>query len=104
MVLNTSFNVKGQPIVNTPEEAVETFLGTGIEYLFVENYLVPAEFLALNRTAVDYPRSKTIAQLFAEQVEKSPDVVAVIAGSVQLTYRELSARSDEIASYLQKLE
>jgi len=40
MVLNTSFNVKGQPIVNTPEEAVETFLGTGIEYLFVENYLV----------------------------------------------------------------
>ena len=40
MVLNTSFNVKGQPIVNTPEEAIETFLGTGIEYLFVENYYV----------------------------------------------------------------
>ena len=28
MVLNTSFNVKGQAIVNTPAEAVETFLGT----------------------------------------------------------------------------
>ena len=40
MVLNTSFNVKGQPIVNTPEEAIETFLGTGIEYLFLENRLV----------------------------------------------------------------
>jgi carbamoyltransferase len=40
MVLNTSFNVKGQPIVNTPEEAIETFLGTGIEYLFLENSLV----------------------------------------------------------------
>jgi carbamoyltransferase len=40
MVLNTSFNVKGQPIVNTPEEAIETFLGTGIEFLFVENYHV----------------------------------------------------------------
>ncbi len=40
MVLNTSFNVKGQPIVNTPEEAIETFLGTGIEYLFLENCLV----------------------------------------------------------------
>jgi len=40
MVLNTSFNVKGQPIVNTPEEAIDTFLGTGIEYLFLENYLV----------------------------------------------------------------
>jgi carbamoyltransferase len=40
MVLNTSFNVKGQPIVNTPKEAIETFLGTGIEYLFLENILV----------------------------------------------------------------
>ena len=40
MVLNTSFNVKGQPIVNTPREALQTFLGTGIEYLFLENVLV----------------------------------------------------------------
>jgi carbamoyltransferase len=40
MVLNTSFNVKGQPIVNTPDEAIETFLGTGIEFLFLENYRV----------------------------------------------------------------
>jgi carbamoyltransferase len=40
MVLNTSFNVKGQPIVNTPEQAMETFLNTGIEYLFLENTLV----------------------------------------------------------------
>jgi carbamoyltransferase len=40
MVLNTSFNVKGQPIVNTPQEALETFLGTGIEFLFMENILV----------------------------------------------------------------
>ncbi len=40
MVLNTSFNVKGQPIVNTPGEAIETFLGTGIEYLFLENFHV----------------------------------------------------------------
>ena len=40
MVLNTSFNVKGQPIVNTPLEALSTFLGTGIEFLFLENVLV----------------------------------------------------------------
>ena len=40
MVLNTSFNIKGQPIVNTPREAIETFLGTGIEYLFLENVLL----------------------------------------------------------------
>ena len=40
MVLNTSFNVKGQPIVNTPQEAIETFLRTGIDYLFVGNNLI----------------------------------------------------------------
>ena len=40
MVLNTSFNVKGQPIVNTPTEAIETFLGTGIDCLFLENNFV----------------------------------------------------------------
>jgi carbamoyltransferase len=40
MVLNTSFNVKGQPIVNTPEEAIETFLATGIDFLFLENTLI----------------------------------------------------------------
>jgi carbamoyltransferase len=40
IVLNTSFNVKGQPIVNTPREALETFLRTGIDYLFLENVMV----------------------------------------------------------------
>jgi carbamoyltransferase len=40
IVLNTSFNIKGQAIVNTPSEAIETFLGTGIQALFLENTLV----------------------------------------------------------------
>jgi carbamoyltransferase len=40
ILLNTSFNVKGQPIVRTPEEAIDTFLGTGIEFLFLENCIV----------------------------------------------------------------
>ena len=40
MLLNTSFNVKGQPIVNTPSQAIDTFLRTGIDCLFMENMLV----------------------------------------------------------------
>ena len=40
MVLNTSFNVKGQPIVNTPREALDTFLGTGIDALVLGSLLV----------------------------------------------------------------
>lgn len=37
MVLNTSFNVRGQPIVDTPEEAIATFLRTGIDALYLGN-------------------------------------------------------------------
>jgi carbamoyltransferase len=40
IVLNTSFNVKGQAIVNTPAEALETLLNCGIEALFLGNIFV----------------------------------------------------------------
>lgn len=37
VILNTSFNVKGQPIVNTPEQAIETFKTTKIDCLVLGN-------------------------------------------------------------------
>lgn len=37
VVMNTSFNVAGQPIVETPAEAIETFLNTDIDFLALEN-------------------------------------------------------------------
>ncbi|MEW6381604.1 MAG: carbamoyltransferase C-terminal domain-containing protein [bacterium] len=40
VLLNTSFNVAGQPIVETPKEAIETFLSTDIDYLSLENYWI----------------------------------------------------------------
>lgn len=40
VVLNTSFNVQGEPIVNTPEDAVRTFYGSGLDALVLENRLV----------------------------------------------------------------
>ena len=40
VVLNTSFNVAGQPIVNTPQEAIDTFLNCGMEMLAIGDYLV----------------------------------------------------------------
>lgn len=39
-ILNTSFNVDGQPIVNTPHEAIDTFLRCGLEVLAIGDYLV----------------------------------------------------------------
>jgi carbamoyltransferase len=40
VVINTSFNVRGEPIVCTPRDAVNTFLNTGIDALVMGNYLV----------------------------------------------------------------
>lgn len=40
VLLNTSFNVAGQPIVETPFEAIATFLQTDIDYLAIENFWI----------------------------------------------------------------
>jgi carbamoyltransferase len=39
-VLNTSFNVDSQPIVNNPYEAIDTFLNCGLDVLAIGDYLV----------------------------------------------------------------
>jgi carbamoyltransferase len=43
VVVNTSFNVRGEPIVCTPEDAFRCFMGTEIEYLAVGNCLLRKE-------------------------------------------------------------
>lgn len=39
-LLNTSFNIRGQPIVNTPSEAIQTFYTTGLDYLCIGDYIL----------------------------------------------------------------
>ncbi len=40
VLVNTSFNVRGEPIVNTPEDAYRCFMRTEMDYLVIENYLL----------------------------------------------------------------
>ena len=40
VLLNTSFNIKGQPMVNTPEQAINTFKNTNIDILVIGNYII----------------------------------------------------------------
>jgi carbamoyltransferase len=40
MVINTSFNIKGEPIVNTPTDAIRCFLGNGIDCLVLGDFIV----------------------------------------------------------------
>ena len=40
VLVNTSFNVRGEPIVCTPEDAYRCFMRTEMDYLVIENYLL----------------------------------------------------------------
>jgi amino acid adenylation domain-containing protein/thioester reductase-like protein len=54
-----------------------------------------------NDTKTDYPQDKSIHQLFEEQVELTPDAVAVMFENQHFTYRELNSRANQLAHYLQ---
>jgi len=40
VIVNTSFNVRGEPIVCTPEDSYRCFMRTEIDYLVLENFLL----------------------------------------------------------------
>jgi len=65
--------------------------------------MLPAQLLEWNRTEADYPRSSTIADLFAAQAARTPDAVAVIAQGRTLTYRQLDESANRLARRLQNL-
>ncbi|MFN6569720.1 amino acid adenylation domain-containing protein [Dendronalium sp. ChiSLP03b] len=56
-----------------------------------------------NNTQVDYPQDKCIHQLFEEQVERTPDAVAVVFENQQLTYHQLNCRANQLAHYLKSM-
>lgn len=56
-----------------------------------------------NDTATDYPRDKCIHELFAQQVARNPEAVAVVFAGQQMTYGELNTRANQLAHYLRSL-
>ena len=51
---------------------------------------------------VDYPRDTTVAEAFIQQAARTPDAVAVVAGTTSLCYRDLDARSGVLAACLKQ--
>ncbi|QHG14907.1 non-ribosomal peptide synthetase [Nostoc sp. ATCC 53789] len=56
-----------------------------------------------NDTYTPYPKSKCIHELFEEQVEKTPNAIAVVYENESLTYQQLNDRANQLAHYLQTL-
>jgi len=40
VLVNTSFNVRGEPIVNSPKDAFKCFMGTNLDYLVIGNFIL----------------------------------------------------------------
>ncbi len=55
-----------------------------------------------NNTKTDYPKDKTIHQLFEEQVARTPDRTAVVYGDSIMTYSELNHRAEQLAALLRQ--
>jgi carbamoyltransferase len=62
VLLNTSFNVKGEPIVETPDEAIKCFLTTGMDYLILHEWVLskrrPQPIAGFPRTLLKQKKAK----------------------------------------------
>jgi amino acid adenylation domain-containing protein len=58
------------------------------------------QLLEWNHTQTDFPKTVCIHQLFENQVERTPDAVAIVFDGKQLSYRELNGRANQLAHHL----
>jgi amino acid adenylation domain-containing protein len=56
-----------------------------------------------NQTEIEYPATSTIHQLFARQVARMPDAIALVFEDQQLSYAALDRRANQLAHYLRSL-
>jgi amino acid adenylation domain-containing protein len=95
-----------EPVKNPTEdqaqdsEATQPGSSLQLDGLKAERHRVLYEW---NATGSEYPRDKCVHELFEEQVEKSPEAVAVVFEEEELSYGELNARANRLAHYLREL-
>jgi surfactin family lipopeptide synthetase A len=89
------FEVLLTAIVENPEQSVSQLP------MLTENEI--QQLQTWNDTTTDFPKNQTIVDLFEQQVETTPDNIAVVFEEQQLTYRELNSQANQLAHYLQSL-
>ena len=56
VLINTSFNVRGEPIVNSPEDAYKCFMNTDMDYLVINNFLYKKERQKINFKKIKFEK------------------------------------------------
>ena len=85
-------NIVADAVANPSKEIKNLEIITGSE-----KHKLLFEF---NNTKAEYPADKTIQQLFEEQVERTPNNIAVVFEEEKLTYRELNNAANQVAKVL----
>ncbi len=85
-----------QAVVDNPEQKI-----SDLQFLTAaERQHVLTRF---HGPALSFPQDVCIHQLFEAQVSKTPDAIAMVAGTKRLTYRELNERANGVACRLQQI-
>lgn len=110
------FSLTAQCIPGIEPERIAAYLGTAItalvnaltqnpQQLLSRLNIIPAAerqqlLVDWNATTAEYPHEQCIHQLFEQQVEKTPDAIAVVFDNQSLGYDELNQRANQVARHL----
>lgn len=83
-------------IIEKPEEKIANICILSEQ----EKHKILNEF---NDTKLDYPKDKTITQLFEEQAQKTPNNIAVVFEDKTITYKELNEKANNLAWHLRDI-
>lgn len=89
------FQTGVEQAVNNPEMVVS-------ELNYISDRTRHHLLVKLNDTQTHYPQTHCIHHLFEQQVERTPDNIALVFENQQLTYAELNRRTNQLAHYLQR--
>lgn len=87
-------------VIESIVKNIDTEISTIVLFKEEERDLLLRDF---NDNAKTYPVDKTIHELFAQQVKRTPRDIAVVYNQEQLTYQQLSDRVNKLAIFLDKL-
>ena len=91
MIINTSFNVRGEPLVCSPQDAFRCFMKTEMDVLVIENFvLIKSEQTDAAAQSVDAPVHKKSKNVTDRQARNTCLVVSVVllAAAALFFYRE----------------
>ncbi len=84
------------------EQIIKSIIQQPYQSIDELDYISDAEkiWLAFNTPEVGYPSDKTLVDLFEEQVNKTPDHVALVFEGEHYTYRQLNEKVNQLAHFL----